>query len=74
MSPLPPDIRELAGSTDARHVEHTLDGLLACGFDPTAPPLSKTLCRHDASIDPAAAGCDVHADGKMRDSEPEAPP
>jgi hypothetical protein len=63
-----------AESTDIRHIEHTLDGLLDFCFDPDALLLYKKLCRHYYLIDPAATAEHVHAYRKMWDSEPEIEP
>jgi len=44
-----------ASSRDARHIEHTLDGLLDfCGYEPVVL-MYRQLCRHYWQIDPAAA-------------------
>lgn len=59
----------LSGSRDARHIEHTLDGLLSfCGYEP-ALQLYKKLCRHYFAINPAATAEYVHVYREMWDSE-----
>jgi len=63
-----------ARSTDVRHIEHTLDGLLGFCFDPDALRLYKRLCRHYYTIDPAATAYYVHAYREMWDSDPEPQP
>jgi len=62
----------LSSSHDARHIEHTLDGLLSfCGYEP-ALQLYKKLCRHYFSINPVATAEYVHAYREMWDSEQKA--
>jgi hypothetical protein len=56
-------------SNDIRHIEHTLDGLLDFCFDPDALLLSKKLCRHYFSVDPAATADYVRAYREMWESE-----
>jgi hypothetical protein len=58
-------------STDVRHIEHTLDGLLGFCHDPEALLLYKKLCRHYDTIDPAAVADHVRFYREMWDSEPE---
>jgi hypothetical protein len=58
-------------STDIRHIEHTLDGLLDFCFEPDALVLYKKLCRHYYFIDSAAAADYVNAYRQMWDSEQE---
>ena len=58
-------------SSDARHIEHALDGLLDFCFDPEALVLFKKLCRHYYSTDAAAAAHYVYAYREMWDSDPE---
>jgi hypothetical protein len=48
-------------STDVRHIEHTLDGLLDFCFDAEALLLYKKLCRHYDAIDPAATAFYIQA-------------
>jgi len=60
-------------STDIRHIEHTLDGLLDFAFDPEALQLYKKLCRHYYVIDPVAAAYYVYAYRDLWDSEPKEP-
>ena len=56
-------------SRDARHIEHTLDGLLDfCGHEP-ALPLYRRLCRHYFSINPVATAEYVNAYREMWDPE-----
>lgn len=57
-------------STDVRHIERTLDGLLDFAFDPEALRLYRKLCRHYYGIDPAATACYVRAYRDMWNSEP----
>ena len=60
-------------SRDARHIEHTLDGLLGfCGHEP-ALLLYRRLCRHYFPINPAATAEYVHAYREMWDSEAKEP-
>lgn len=62
----------LSSSRDARHIEHTLDGLLSfCGYDP-ALRLYKKLCRHYFAINPVATAEYVHAYREIWDSEQKA--
>ncbi len=61
-------------STDVRHIEHTLDGLLGFCHDPEALLLYKKLCRHYDFIDPAATAAYVRFYREMWDSEPEVQP
>jgi hypothetical protein len=61
----------LSGNRDARHIEHTLDGLLDfCGYEP-ALMLYKNLCRYYFDIDPTATVSYINAYCEMWDSEPE---
>ena len=49
------------GVSDARHIEHTLDGLLDfCGSEPVFA-LYKKLCRHYWAMDQEAAASYVYA-------------
>ena len=60
------------GSSDSRHIEHTLDGLLDfCGSAPVLA-LYKRLCRHYWSLDQVAAASYVQAYRDRWDT-PEAP-
>ena len=54
---------------DARHIEHTLDGLLGFCFDSEALRLYRQLCRYYYGLDPAATAAYVHAYREMWDSE-----
>lgn len=57
------------GSRDARHIEHTLDGLLDfCGFDPVLA-MYQQLCRHYWDIDPEATAFYVNAYRENWDSD-----
>ncbi|MEN9576760.1 MAG: hypothetical protein RL514_4615 [Verrucomicrobiota bacterium] len=56
-------------SRDARHIEHTLDGLLGFCGHPPALLLYRRLCRHYFSINPVATAEYVHAYREMWDSE-----
>jgi len=58
-----------SGSRDARHVEHTLDGLLGFCGHPPALRLYRKLCRHYFAINPVATAEYVHAYREMWDSE-----
>ena len=56
-------------STDTRHIEHTLDGLLEfCGHEPVLQ-LYKKLCRHYWEIDPAATADYINAYREYWDSD-----
>ena len=56
-------------SRDARHIEHTLDGLLDfCGHEPVLQ-LYKKLCRHYLPINPAATADYIYAYRDRWDSE-----
>ena len=56
-------------SSDAHHIEQTLDELLGfCGYEP-ALALFKELCRHYWAIDPAATAFYVDTYREMWDSE-----
>ena len=58
-------------SRDAKHIEHTLDGLLSfCGSEP-ALVLFKKLCRHYWEIDPVATAGYNYAYRDMWDSDEE---
>lgn len=60
------------GSRDARHIEHTLDGLLDfCGFEPVLA-MYKQLCRHYWDIDPAATAYYINAYREYWDSDEQA--
>ena len=57
------------GSQDVRHIEHTLDRLLAfCGYEPVLR-MYKQLCRHYWHIDPAATVYYINAYRKYGDSD-----
>jgi hypothetical protein len=56
-------------SSDTRHIEHTLDGLLDfCGHEP-ALQLYKQLCRYYWDIDPAATADYINAYREYWDSD-----
>ena len=56
-------------SRDARHIEHTLDGLLDfCGYEP-ALMLYRKLCRHYWTLDPTATAGYIYAYRERWDSE-----
>ena len=58
-----------SGSCDAKHIEHTLDGLLDfCGHEPVVL-MYRQLCRHYWQIDPAAAAYYVKTYRERWDSE-----
>ena len=56
-------------SRDAKHIEHTLDGLLDfCGHAPVLQ-MYKRLCRHYWEIDPSATAFYIDAYRQYWDSE-----
>ena len=58
-------------STDVRHIERTLDGLLDFCFDADALFLYKELCRHYDDIDPVATAFSIQSYRELWESEPE---
>ena len=57
------------GSRDARHIEHTLDGLLDfCGHEPVVL-MYRQLCRHYWQLDQEAAAFYINAYRERWDSD-----
>jgi hypothetical protein len=56
-------------STDIRHIEHTLDGLLDFCFDPVILLLYKRLCRHYFALKPAYAISYVNTYSELWETE-----
>ena len=62
------------GSRDARHIEHTLDGLLDfCGHE-SVVMIYRQLCRHYWRFDPAATSFYINAYRERWDSDAQGAP